>query len=60
MTDLPRPVCHGPLSVRLARGRKSGKPSVMLICSKDGRHLRGFIADQRYVARVLDRLKGTQ
>ena len=46
-------VCREPLTVRLARGRKSGKPFVMLICSKDGRHFRAFINDQEYVSRVL-------
>ena len=47
-------VCREPLTVRLARGRKSGKPFVMLICSKDGRHFRAFINDQEYVSRVLE------
>ena len=46
-------VCREPLTVRLARGRKSGKPFVMLICSRDGRHFRAFINDQEYVSRVL-------
>ena len=50
----PCPVCHQPLTLRLARGRKSGKPFVMLICSKDGRHFRAFINDQEYVSRVLE------
>ena len=47
-------VCREPLAVRLARGRKSGKPFVMLICSRDGRHFRAFINDQEYVSRVLE------
>lgn len=51
--EIPCLVCHGPLSLRLARGRKSGKPSIMLICPTDGRHFRGFISDRAYVGRVL-------
>ncbi len=51
---IPCLVCREPLTVRLARGRKSGKPCVMLICSRDGRHFRAFINDQEYVSRVLE------
>ena len=40
--------------MKLTRGRKSGKPFVMLICSRDGRHFRAFINDQEYVSRVLE------
>jgi hypothetical protein len=56
--SLPCPVCEQQLSVRLARGRKSGKPFVMLVCPSDGRHIRGFINDQKFVASVLSRLEG--
>ena len=48
------PVCKEPLTVKRTRGRKSGKPFVMLICSTDGRHFRAFINDQEYVSRVLE------
>ena len=51
-------ICQEPLSLRLARGRKSGKLFLMLICPQDGRHFRGFINDQQYVASVLARLEG--
>ena len=50
-------ICGGPLIVRLAHGRKSGKPFVMLVCPRDGRHFRAFINDQAYVRQVLDRLE---
>ena len=56
-STLPCPVCHQTLDVRMARGRKSGKPSLMLICPRDGRHFRGFIADKEYVQAVVDRVK---
>ena len=52
------PICGAALSVRLALGRKSGKPFVMLLCPADGRHLRAFINDQTYVEEVLIRLEG--
>ena len=52
--SIPCLVCKEPLRVKLARGRNSGKPFVMLICSKDGRHFRAFINDQEYVSRVLE------
>ncbi len=51
---IPCLVCKEPLRVKLTRGRKSGKPFVMLICSQDGRHFRAFINDQEYVSRVLE------
>ena len=51
---IPCLVCKEPLMVKLTRGRKSGKPFVMLICSQDGRHFRAFINDQEYVSRVLE------
>ena len=55
---IPCLVCGTDLSLRLTRGRKSGKPFVMLICPIDGRHFRGFITSQPYVAEVLARLEG--
>ena len=50
-------VCGEPLTVRPARGRKSGKPFLMLMCGRDGRHFRAFVNDQAYVQGVLDRLE---
>ena len=55
---IPCLICRQPLSVQLAYGRKSKKPSVMLKCSVDGRHFRGFISDKEYVKGVLERLEG--
>ena len=52
-TSIPCIVCGETLTVRLARGRRSGKPFVMLVCSRDGRHFRAFVNDQAYVSRVL-------
>ena len=51
-TQVPCLICQHPLSLRPARGRKSGKPSLMLICPVDGRHFRGFVNYQPYVAQV--------
>lgn len=51
------PVCQNPLSVRLARGRKSLKPSIMLICPVDGRHLRAFITSQDYVKQFISAIE---
>ncbi len=51
---IPCVVCGGPLALRVAHGRKSGKPFLMLVCTKDGRHFRAFINDQAYVRNVLD------
>jgi hypothetical protein len=55
---IPCLICGTPLTLRLARGRKSGKPFLMLICPVDGRHFRGFITHRDYVAGVLTRLEG--
>jgi hypothetical protein len=54
MNTIGCPVCSNPLSVSVAKGRKSNKPFIMLKCNTDGRHFRGFITDQSYVKRVLD------
>ncbi len=53
-------ICGEALTVRLAKGRKSGKPFVMLICSRDGRHFRAFINYQPYVVEVIKRLEERQ
>jgi hypothetical protein len=55
---VPCLICDTPLMLRLVRGRKSGKPFLMLICPVDGRHFRGFITYRDYVAGVLARLEG--
>lgn len=38
MKQTPCPVCGEPVDVRPARGRKSRKPFIMLVWSRDGRH----------------------
>ncbi len=43
------------LDTRIARGRKSNKPFLMLICPKNGRHLRGFISDKEFVGSVIEK-----
>ena len=55
----PCPVCRSPLTVKSAQGRKSGKPFIMLVCTRDGRHFRGFISDAEYVGKVLERLEAS-
>ncbi len=53
-------ICSEPLSVRLAKGRSSNKPFIMLICPVDGRHFRAFISDQDYIKKILaDKGTGT-
>ncbi|HZA25606.1 MAG TPA: hypothetical protein VFA32_23925 [Dehalococcoidia bacterium] len=54
---IPCIVCGTSLTLRTARGRKSGKPFLMLLCPQDGRHFRGFINDQSYVKEVLSKLE---
>lgn len=51
------PVCGKYLGFQITRGRKSGKPSLMLKCFQDGRHFRGFICDQDYMQRLLERIE---
>jgi hypothetical protein len=57
-SSAPCLICGTQLTLRLARGRKYGKPFIMLICPIDGRHFRGFITHRDYVAGVLARLEG--
>jgi len=49
MKEIKCPICSNNLSVRTAKGRKSNKPFIMLVCQQDGRHFRGFITDQQFV-----------
>ena len=49
-------VCGTTLSLRPAQGRKSLKPFIMMICPINGRHIRGFITDQEFVNKIMDRL----
>ena len=58
-SSVPCVVCGLALAIRAAKGRKSGKPFVMLICPKDGRHFRAFITDQNYVKGVFEKAGGT-
>ncbi len=53
MNTIGCPVCSKPLSITVAKGRKSNKPFIMLKCEVDGRHFRGFITDQDFVRRIL-------
>jgi hypothetical protein len=56
--NTPRcPICNESLLIRLARGRKSGKAFVMLVCAIDGRHFRGFINHQPYVKQVIENIE---
>jgi len=54
------PVCGDPLAFQIARGRKSGKPFLMVKCLRDGRHFRGFVGDRDYVQRLLEHLEQRQ
>ena len=56
-TKIPCLICRQSLEIRPSRGRKSGKPSLMVICPADGRHFRGFINDQVYVKEIHNRLQ---
>jgi hypothetical protein len=51
------PICGEPLILRIARGRKSGKPFVMLVCAIDGRHFRGFINHRPFVEQFVNNLE---
>ena len=59
MNTIGCPVCSKPLSVTVAKGRKSNKPFIMLKCDVDGRHFRGFITDQDFVRRILQKHANT-
>ena len=53
MNEIKCPICSSVLSIRMAKGRKSNKPFIMLICPQDGRHFRGFITDQGFIRKIL-------
>ena len=58
--SIPCIVCGESLTMRMIQGRKSGKPFVMLMCGKDGRHFRAFINDREYVRQVIHKIEGTE
>ena len=58
--SLTCPVCGDPMAFQIARGRKSGKPFLMVKCLRDGRHFRGFVGDRDYVQRLLDGIEQKQ
>jgi predicted RNA-binding Zn-ribbon protein involved in translation (DUF1610 family) len=60
MKNIMCPVCGIELEARLAHGRKSNKPFIMMICPNDGRHFRAFITDPDYVSRVLKSLNDSE
>jgi len=55
MNTIGCPVCSKPLSIKVAKGRKSNKPFIMLKCDVDGRHFRGFITDQGFVRQIFQK-----
>jgi hypothetical protein len=59
MKEIMCPICSDSLSISIAKGRKSNKLFIMLKCNRDGRHFRGFITDQEYVNKVLNRKVST-
>ncbi|MFC2001045.1 hypothetical protein ACFLUZ_00900 [Chloroflexota bacterium] len=60
MNVISCPICHAAITVKGAKGRKSNKPFIMLVCPEDGRHFRGFITDQSYVRQVLEQNSGQE
>ncbi len=50
-------ICGTQLLFRIAKGRRSGKPFIMLMCPLDGRHFRGFIGDRTYIQQVMEKLE---
>ncbi len=54
ISELPCLVCRTRLEVRLAKGRKSGKVFLMVICPTDGRHFRSFVSGREYVQGVVE------
>jgi predicted RNA-binding Zn-ribbon protein involved in translation (DUF1610 family) len=55
--SLQCPVCGEAMAFQIARGRKSGKPFLMVKCLQDGRHFRGFVGDKIYVEKLLEHLE---
>jgi hypothetical protein len=57
MKSINCPICSKPLLIKMARGRTSNKPFIMMKCEIDGRHFRGFISDQHYISRLVQENK---
>ena len=58
MNKIGCPVCGTSMSLSPARSRRSKKPKtfLMLKCTKDGRHFRGFINDENFVSGVMEQV----
>ncbi len=56
MNEVQCPICKESLKVSLAASRRAKKKKafIMLVCPNDGRHFRGFISDQEYVANIVE------
>ncbi len=54
--SLPCPICGADMLVKPCRPSKRGKNSLSVRCPVDGRHLRGFIAQQPLVNDLLQKL----
>ena len=50
-------ICGETLDFNLARGRKSGKPYLSLVCPRDPRHCRLFCHDREVVSKIQRRLE---
>ena len=57
MTEIGCPVCGAAMKLSTARSSKAKNPKtfLMLTCPVDGRHFRGFINDQEFVSRAMDK-----
>jgi len=54
-TGIPCPLCQEPLAMYVTTSRR-GRHAIGLVCRRDGRHLRGFINDQEFVAATIAKI----
>lgn len=52
MSSVNCPVCKDRIEMKVTE-RKSGKPSLMLVCPENAAHFRAFINDEEFVHKTL-------
>ena len=54
-TQIPCPLCQEPLAMYVTTSKR-GRHAIGLVCKRSGKHLRGFINDDAFVATTIGKI----
>lgn len=54
-TEIPCPLCQEPLAMYVTTSKR-GRHAIGLVCKRSGKHLRGFINDDEFVAKTIGKI----